>query len=501
MGHVAPHRLADAAAGRLNQRQLDRVQRHLQRCAACNASHERIVAARQTFGGIRDTEPPSLHWEHIGARIYWVTSSEKRAASRSQQMKRALPRRFWAGLAGVSVVAAAVVLLLWGTGPTPKTPYEVALPAAPTVTTITSERATRPPPKLPAPARISAIAGVVTFASGEVQLDGVPLGFDVPLRAGHTLRTKRGSVAVQFDASSGFLVGPESTVTLRSFDSRTVELVVVGSVSVNMTRRTGSQYFAVIAGNRRVEVRGTAFRVDFRGGRLGVACVRGHVIVTDTRDNVDVRAGQMLAVAKGDLLAGLSAATLQGPRLVSTRKQVEFAMLPAWADANAMLATSATLRVQADPGQIVKVDGMERGRGAFALRVMSGRHHVESAAGKGQWVELAAGKGGSARVVDDGANDRRNARAARALRHNQLQRALHGNERLRGCLRPLIKQGMDKGAFIVFDLGITRNGTIGHLNIINSNVPEQIRACMREIVDYVKFPRGPAATIHYRAQF
>ncbi len=498
MGHVPAHRFADAVAGKLSQRDLAKVDAHVADCEQCAAARQRVLASHTAFDDIRETEPPELHWEHIGARIYWVTSSEKRAASRSNQITAAKPRRWWLG-ATASVVATAaagvlVFMLVNGKG----SMDNQAVAAQPDVVPMNKPiRVVKRPVVKPAPTK--AVTGVVTFAKGDVKLDGAALRFDAPLRAGHKLTTTRGTVAVQFDDSSGFSVAPNSQVELRSFDSRKVEIVVTGSVSVNITKRAPGQYFAVVAGDRRVEVRGTAFQVDFRGGRLGVSCVRGHVVVADAKGAVDVRAGQTLKLADGDLLAGMSAATLRGSELSSVSRRSEFPMLPAWADANAMLATSSTLRVAANPGRIVKVDGVERGKGKFALRVMSGRHHVEAnGSRKGQWVDLAAGKSGNARV----ATSTTSPRAARLVRVKQLKSALRGNARLRRCLRRLAKQGMDKGTFIVFDMGITGGGTIRHLNISKTNLPSDAAGCMRAVVlNNASLPKGPAATIRYRAAF
>jgi len=499
VGHVPAHRFADAAAGRLSARQLNKLNAHTDTCAKCSAARERVAAASGAFADIREQEGPELHWEHIGARVYWATSSEQRAASRSQQMATtSRPRRLWFGIAGGSVVVAAGAVLLFMSmnGKSEMTNQAVAPTVAPTPATVVKVVKRAVPKVVPAATR--AVTGVVTFAKGDVRLDGSNLGFDAPLRAGHTLTTKRGSVAVQFDSSSGFLVAPNSAVELRSFDSRKVELVVTGSVSVNITKRAPGQYFAVVAGDRRVEVRGTAFEVNFRAGRLAVSCVRGHVVVADAKGAVDVRAGQTLKLADSDLLAGMSAATLRGGELSSVSKRAEFHMLPAWADASAMLATSSTLRVAADPGGIVKVDGKARGTGKFALRMMSGRHHVASNnSSKGKWVDLHAGKTGRARIASGVSG----LRAARALRTKQLRASLRGVARLRRCLRKMEKQGMPtKGVFIEFDIGIASNGSKRHLNVLRTNAASA-SGCMRQIVQQVSFPKGPAATIRYRAAF
>jgi ferric-dicitrate binding protein FerR (iron transport regulator) len=58
---------------------------------------------------------------------------------------------------------------------------------------------------------------------------------------------------------------------------------VIGAVAVELTHRRSDQRFAVFAGGRTVEVRGTAFRVSDKGGKFDVAVLRGRVAIIDFR--------------------------------------------------------------------------------------------------------------------------------------------------------------------------------------------------------------------------
>ena len=101
--HVAPHRFADALAGRLNPAEVAAIQRHVESCPSCLSARERIEHAVDAFADIREAEAPNLHWDHIGARIYWVTSSERRGSE--------APARLWPVL--IPGLAAAVIAVLW----------------------------------------------------------------------------------------------------------------------------------------------------------------------------------------------------------------------------------------------------------------------------------------------------------------------------------------------------------------------------------------------------
>ena len=49
MSHVAPHKLADLASGRLNGRAAARVRVHLDGCPACRTAWERVRSARGAY--------------------------------------------------------------------------------------------------------------------------------------------------------------------------------------------------------------------------------------------------------------------------------------------------------------------------------------------------------------------------------------------------------------------------------------------------------------------
>ena len=134
---------------------------------------------------------------------------------------------------------------------------------------------------------------------------------------------------------------------------------------------------------------------------------------------------------------------------------------------------------------------------------MSGRHHVETGEGRGSWVRLEPGAREVAELAPAPApaTSRQLAREAEQTRRGQLDRALGHGRRVRPCLRQLEKQGLLQGSFVVLDLGVNRDGSLGYLNVAQTNLPSQAAACARTVVDAARLPGGPAAELRYRIAF
>ncbi len=482
MGHVAPHRWADLLAGRLSAAQRDKFEAHAAACSACAAARARVVEARSACSEIAAAAAPDLHWDHIGARIYWVTSSERRAADRDHGPRRGRSRLAMAG--GLAAACAAIGLLVLHLGGDEDKGIAGGVPAPPpTPTALAATVAAMP---------ATPLAGVVVFARGDVSVDGAPLQYDAVVGPADRLATGTGSVAVQVGVDSGFKLAPESALFLRRFADQRVELVVDGAVVVDLARRDEEQYFAVVAGGRSVTVRGTAFRVEHRDGRLDVACLRGRVEVSDGDGSIAVGAGQRVHYDAAEMVGANRARDLRSDEVAILEHSIAVPLLPAWPEAEALFATSGVLRLAGRDGRPVKVDGVARGSGTFMLRVMSGRHHIDSD-GHASWVELAAGDRVEALAGDSGAD--------RRLRRAQLGQHLSKDSRVRRCLRPLVKQGLAAGSHLTLEVGVAHSGRISHLNIIKTNLPSAIAGCVRDQVDLVRLPRGAEITLRYRLKF
>src|SRR5690606_35296003 len=99
--------------------------------------------------------------------------------------------------------------------------------------------------------------------------------------------------------ASGFALGPRSMVELRRFDERAIELVVDGTIDIDVAPRAPGQVFLVHAGDRTIEVRGTHFRVAHTGEATRVACRHGLVAVRDAHGEVEVGAARRLELPAG----------------------------------------------------------------------------------------------------------------------------------------------------------------------------------------------------------
>lgn len=488
LGHVAPHRWADLAAGRVSEPRALAMERHAGRCRRCATRRERVQQGCAGFDAVREGEAPDLEWQRVWARVYWQTSSERRSGQRPAVVRRRWP------LVAAPVALAAAALLTWQLGRSADTgPRPAAGPSGPT-----------PAAAEPAPVAVAAapapLHGVITFAQGEVFLGESELAFDAAIAGGTTLRTGAGRLTVQFGDHSGFTLGPDSRLTVRAFDHGAIELAVDGTLSVEVSSRADGQRFAVLAGAREVLVRGTAFRVDHRGGALEVACSHGRVVVAEGDTQRPVDAGYRLQIdADGDLLAAALEELAEARRHV-LQGSPTMPLLVAWTEPETLRATSATLQVRSDGAGPVAVDGIEVASGSFRMRVMSGRHRVESPDEPtgGAWIETSPGAVGEAALEAPPAPRPDGIPARRA----QLHKALAGSSAVRGCLSPLDKQGLVEGSYLVLDLGVEADGTLSHLNVGDTNMPRSVAACIRDVADDVTFAGGVAAAdFDHRLEF
>jgi len=94
--------------------------------------------------------------------------------------------------------------------------------------------------------------------------------------------------------------------------------------------------------------------------------------------------------------------------------------------------------------------------------------------------------------------NRASAKQARKIRKKQFNSAIERSARVSRCLQPLAKLDLIEGSFVLFDIGVNRDGSRGHINVIDSNVPPKIQNCLRQAIDMVRLPTGPRATLRYR---
>jgi hypothetical protein len=357
---------------------------------------------------------------------------------------------------------------------------------------------------------VEVLSGLVTFAQGDVRVGSQPLDFDNEIQVGAQLSAGEGGMVVQFGNHSAFRLAAHSSLRVTRFDSKRVELDLIGMVDVDITRRLPGQEFVIRAGDHEVVVRGTKFRVEYSEGSLGVSCTRGKVVVRGDDD-------QMVAVAAGQAFrvlseawheASLQARPMDPDALRALDKAMDMPMLPAWSERELLSEATTVLEVHADPEERIAIDGVHVAEGSFFLRTMSGRHQVALMDSEGepaseQWVDGVAGSRQSMNVVTPATNGHAamGAGKARTLRRGQMEAALDKSHNTARCLAPLAKQGLIDGSFVVFDLGINADGSQDYLNVVDTNLSPVIVKCIRHAVDSQSLPAGPMAGFRLRLSF
>lgn len=478
--HVAPHRWADAYAGRLDESERTEMEGHAATCRTCAQARERVMRASDTFLAIRNLAAPEVPWDSVRARVHWSVSTERRAKVR--------PRPSLGWLAFGVTAAAAIVTTVVADPPITQTARAPASASAPTSIV---------PAAAPA-----ALAGLVNRVTGEVMLDGIRQTdlFTHRLAAGTVIATGDGQLDVQFGDASAFGLGPRSSLELRRFDAEAVELVVRGTIDVKVAPRTTGQRFLVIAGDRTIEVRGTQFRVRHEGNTTSVACRHGLVAVRDQHGQLEVGAARHVDIAADRQVAETHVVPLSIDE-VSVLVAATPITLPVW-DVDALVQGSAPLEIATSGHREIRVDGVELGAAPMRVRVMPGRHTVEAADSAGRyrragWIDVGAQNPGSqpARLTvlpepppTRGIDERR----------RQLRGGID-KVRLGNCVRSIAKAGL-AGTYVQIEISVDESGAVGFLNVIDTDLGSTTAGCVRDVLADFRFGTGAAATFRERVE-
>lgn len=479
-GHVAPHRWADLWAGRVDDAERAEMDRHAESCRSCARVRQRVTRASDSFVAIRSQSVPDVPWDTIRARVHWSVSTQRRAALRKQP-----PAYGW--IAAAIAGGVAIGLVTGGVGSSgPEVRPGSGSVVAPIAVPSSGQEASVVAP--PAP-----LVGLVNRASGDVMLDGVRPAdlFARQLVRGSKLATGDGRVDVQFGSESAFALGPMSTVSIRQFDARTIELAVEGTVDITVAPRGDGQRFFVDAGDRTVEVHGTQFRVSQDASATSVACHHGLVTVSDRAGAVQLGASRRLVVEAGRPVADQHPVELLPDEIAAFTQSPPMA-LPLW-DPIALVRSSAPLEIATSGHRGVRVDGIELGLAPLRIRVMPGRHTVEAADSAGRfrragWVDVAAEPRGvrfevPAEPPPTGGIPERRRQFRAGIDEPQLRR----------CTRSIAKAGLT-GTYVQIELSVDAQGAIGFLNVLDTDLPAATASCVREALAGVRFGRGAAAT-------
>lgn len=476
--HVAPHRWADALAGRVHRKQLAKMEVHASACTRCAVVRQDVERTVETFVAIRSQTSPPLSWDSVRARVHWSVSTAKHRRVVGSPLPSA--RMVGGGVAlGVALAIAVYVGLPSRMAPVPPLARRDVLPPA----------ASPPPP----------VTALVSRLAGAVLIDGISAttndAFAKSLGAGTVLTTVEGRIDVQFGQASGFAVGPRSTLRVVRLDAEMIELAVEGVVDVNVGPRRPGERFLVNAGNQAIEVRGTRFVVarDARGTR--VLCHHGLVTVRDNRRAASVEVG---AARSAFIAADAALGEGDSPQLVSLSADdlAQFAKSEPWTTpfwSTELLEHSAALEIAAASKRSVRVDGVELGEAPLRMRVMPGRHTIETADGNGRfrragWIDVAPARGATFEVAEATS---RPLSAGIAKRKSQFAAGID-RARLGACTRRLAKSGLTDTVHI--EISVDAHGAVNVLNIVDTDLPSDTATCVHDVLSEVRFGAGPAAS-------
>lgn len=478
--HVAPHRWADAFAGKLGDTEVAALDRHADACERCRKTRDRVQRASSSFPALRALRPPELGWDAIHAsvraRVHW---SQSTARHEKRPRSRRIPLGAIGGFAAAGGVLAAAAIIA-GTGR-----HETRMPAPRPVAHASAAPAT--------PGNRAEPAAIISRLAGDVRVDGRAPDFAHPLAAGDVIATGSGRLDAQFGEASAFAVGPDSRLELRRLDANVIELAVDGTVDVVVSARGKDQRFLVDAGDRVVEVRGTRFQVRNGAAGTAVECQHGLVAVRDTHGELAIGAAQKAIVPAGHTVAGTHAVALSADELGDLARTTPWAT-PGW---TSDLATrTAPLEIAGPAARLLRVDGVELGAAPFAVRVAPGRHTVEVAGAAGRferagWVDVGTAPARFTAHLTDDAPPQDAARARIAQLHAGLAHARAA------CTRAIARQGLT-GAYVQIEIAVSSTGAVGFLNVLDTDLPESTATCVRDALAAVPFGAGPAAAWHER---
>jgi hypothetical protein len=175
--------------------------------------------------------------------------------------------------------------------------------------------------------------------------------------------------------------------------------------------------------------------------------------------------------------------------------------LPMW-NPEALLQSSAPLEIAGVGRRAVRVDGVELGIAPLQVRVMPGRHTVETADAAGRyrragWVDVAPPAAASPAARFELPVELPSAREV-SERRRQLGAGID-RARLHECTRRIAKQGLT-GTYDQIELRFDGSGAVNFLTVVDTDLGSATAGGVRRVLADVRFPAGAAATWRERLE-
>ncbi|MCC6997091.1 MAG: AgmX/PglI C-terminal domain-containing protein [Deltaproteobacteria bacterium] len=502
MSGCSPETLARLVEGRLEAPLRDATVAHATGCARCRAELRRLRGARDGFEAARTLEAPELPWEQMGAQIAW-------------QLRQAPPTRArWPlFVLGGAALAAAAVLTLWllgragtgarGDGGELAAPAPSAMPSpAPLVS---------PPPVRPAAAPGQAWAFLIEAelirgrAGAALAALSAEAAAAEPLLAGDRLRAVGGRVGLVLETRTALVLEAGTEAALRALDAETIELELArGRVTLEVARRSPTQRLSVLAGGKRVTVRGTRFAVALQdNGALAVGVGHGRVEL----GLADAGGGPVLSIDGGsvaELSAGEDVSNARVRALTEDeRAELEIELpLPGTLAGAELPGATRLLRVGSSQAAVLTLDGAPVGQGSALVRVLPGRHLLEASSGAhrvSRWIDSALGEGISVvRVPAPG--PRSGPSAARTMgRPLEIDAQVRAaGKAIKACYAEGLSRRPDLDGTVLLRVDVGADGVLAPVEVSSSTLGDSgVERCLKSVVQRWRLPPGEPSTVIY----
>ena len=488
-------RLRALLHGSLGPRAADRLRAHLDSCAGCRETFQRLERIQAICRDLGEQPLPEINYRQVETQVHWRLS---------QRPERSRLQIGW-GPALAALGAAVVLGVLagaWLSGglrpePAPRLVHEAVPPRPPPL----AEREIGAVPTL--------ISGEVLVQSGDEEPE--PLEIERPVLQGERLITRAGEVALQWGEANGMRLPANSSLLLQRLTDRRQSLRLEHGFVLLEVQRTSDERVTVQTGQILVRVTGTRFAVGVDDQQAEVLVRRGQVMVSPRAGRwprID-RPGKPplqpandggVAVDEGHrLVIPLDGVPILGPLDDARRVDASLNLQP-WLSLHRLLATSATLAVSATPPADLYFDHVELGRTRLALRGSTGRHLIElfddGRLLRRQWVELGAT--GSGKLNLD---------LRPPARKPQLPPGIHDTFRrraplLRACYERHLKRDTELAGRLVLRLEIDAEGRPARAALQHDGLSEpQVGQCVLAAVRSWRFPAGDPVDLVYPIVF